>query len=64
MKDIDMDSKNFKEFSREQLSKLSMPEQLQYQKKLNEWKAKKKAEADAQGGGKDGADGAEDGEFK
>ena len=54
-----MDSPDFKELTKEQLSKLSMPEQLQYQRKLNEWKAAKKAEggggAAAGGGGGGGS---------
>ena len=49
--DLDMDSDSFKELTKEQLGKLPMAEQLQYQRKLNEWKAKNKAEAGAGGGG-------------
>jgi len=33
----------FKELAKEDLLKMSMPEQLQYQKKFNEWKAEQKA---------------------
>lgn len=37
------DIPDFKELSKEELGKLSMPEQLQYQRKFNDWKAAKKA---------------------
>ena len=41
-----------------------MAEQLQYQRKLNEWKASKKAEGGGDTGGKPKAGGGEDGGFK
>lgn len=53
--DLDMDSDNFKELTKEQLGKLPMAEQLQYQRKLNEWKAKNKAESGGNAGGGGGA---------
>lgn len=37
------DIPEFEELSKEELGKLSMPQQLQYQMKLNTWKAAKKA---------------------
>lgn len=63
VKDLDMDSDSFKELTKEQLAQLPMAEQLQYQRKLNEWKASKKAEGgDAGGGAK--ANATEEGGFK
>ena len=38
---------DFKELNKEELGKLSMPEQLQYQRKFNDWKAAKKAAEEA-----------------
>lgn len=62
VKDLDMDSDKFKELTKEQLGKLTMAEQLQYQRKLNEWKASKKAEGGGGGGAK--ADDVPEGGFK
>jgi len=55
-----MDAPGFKELTKAQLSNMGMPEQLQYQRKLNTWRAEQKAKnggGEAAGGGGGGGRG-------
>ena len=56
------DDGGFKEKTKEELGRMTMAEQLQYQMKFNLWKAEQKKKEEAGGGG-DSKDKKEDGGF-